>query len=79
MIVNGNTLPLEVNLSTFSVSMLPATETTIFDIPSNELVYAFKYRWGADTLNVTRSANVISIQGYKYFCQLLDQLLKSTL
>jgi len=79
MIVNGNILPLEVNLSTFSVAMLPATQTTIFDIPSDELVYAFKYRWGADTLNVTGSANVRSIQGYRYFCQLLDQLLKAAL
>jgi len=77
MIVEDKPMPIELDLSTFSAILLPIGIDTHFQIPSDELVYAFKYRWGADTLNITGSASVKSLQSYRYFCQILDHILKS--
>lgn len=47
-----------------------------FSIPSDEISYAFSYPWGADTLNITGSAIVKSVNHYRFFCSTLDAILK---
>ncbi len=43
-----------------------------FEVPSDEFVFALRYRWGPDTLNITGSAKVFREEGYILFLRVID-------
>ena len=50
-----------------------------FVVPSDELDFAFKYAWGADTLNITGSAYVLNLEKYREFCGIINYIWKTLL
>lgn len=76
-IISGDTSYFAVlNLFKRSLILLPSSSVYDFSIPAKIFEYSFLYRWGADTLNVSGTASVRSLEKYRSFCCTLDFLLK---